>query len=127
MRSQIGQGQKWKREREKNTIERGQRNWPKQSKHSTVLTVLTVLTYSFCTYYGKQESRTSKEEIEKEMTLLTEEIEETKNNGEILLAMDANAKIGLLGENDSRKGKLIKKSVWWNRTVYYEQRHEMRR
>ena len=61
------------------------------------------------TYYDKQESRTSKEEIEKEMTLLTEEIEETKNNGEILLAMDANAKIGLLGENESRNDKLIKK------------------
>ena len=61
------------------------------------------------TYYGKQESRTSKEEIEKEMTSLTQEIEETKSNGVILLAMDANAKIGLLGENESRNGKLMKK------------------
>ena len=50
------------------------------------------------TYYGKQESRTSKEEIEKEMTLLTEELEEMKNEGEVLLTMDGNAKIGLLGE-----------------------------
>ena len=58
------------------------------------------------TYYGKQETRTSKDEIEKEMTLLQEEITEMKRDGEIYLAMDANAKIGLLNEPISRNGKL---------------------
>ena len=59
------------------------------------------------TYYGKQETRTNKSEIEKEMQLLNEEIEEMKKEGEILLAMDGNAKIGLLGEPISRNGKLL--------------------
>ena len=45
------------------------------------------------TYYGKQESRTNNLEIEKEMGLLEEEIKKIKKDGEILLAMDANAKI----------------------------------
>ena len=63
------------------------------------------------TYYGKQETRTNKEEIEKEMELLMEEIEEQKNEGEILLTMDGNAKIGLLGENVSRNGKLLLKLI----------------
>ena len=63
------------------------------------------------TYYGKQETRTNKEEIEKEMELLTEEIEEQKNEGEVLLTMDGNAKIGLLGENVSRNGKLLLKLI----------------
>ena len=55
------------------------------------------------TYYGKQETRTDKNEIEQEMHLLTEEIEERKNEGEILLLMDGNAKIGLLNEEVNRK------------------------
>ena len=59
------------------------------------------------TYYGKQETRTNKEEIEKEIELLMEEIEEQKNEGDILLTMDGNAKIGLLNENISRNGKLL--------------------
>ena len=58
-------------------------------------------------YYGKQESRTSKDEIENEMSLLKEEIREMCNEGEIIIAMDANAKIGLLGEEISRNGRLI--------------------
>ena len=58
------------------------------------------------TYYGKQE-RISSEDIEKEMTMLREEIEERKNDGEIFLAMDANAKIGILGEEKSRNGNKI--------------------
>ena len=53
------------------------------------------------TYYGKQETRTNKNEIEREMTLLNEEIEEIQKEGEILLTMDGNAKIGLLGEEIS--------------------------
>ena len=57
-------------------------------------------------YYGKQETRTSKNEIEREFQLLSEEIEEKSKEGEILLAMDANAKIGVLNEDVSRNGKL---------------------
>ena len=57
-------------------------------------------------YYGKQES-TSRNEIDKEMTLLTEEIIEMTNDGEILLVMDGNARIGLLNEPISRNGKLL--------------------
>ena len=58
-------------------------------------------------YYGQQESRTSKNEIEMEMCLLKEEIDEMQNEGEILIIMDANAKIGLLGEEKTRNGRLI--------------------
>ena len=58
-------------------------------------------------YYGKQESRTTRDEIEREMMLLTEEIEEMQRDGEILLAMDGNAQIGLLGEPISRNGKCL--------------------
>lgn len=58
-------------------------------------------------YYGKQESRVSKADIEYEMDLLTEELIERQSEGEILLAMDGNGKIGLLGEPVSRNGKLL--------------------
>ena len=58
-------------------------------------------------YYGKQETRTSKNEIEREFQLLSEEIEEKSKDGEIFLAMDANAKIGILNESISRNGKLL--------------------
>ena len=58
-------------------------------------------------YYGKQETRTSKNEIEREFQLLSEEIDEKSKDGEIFLAMDANAKIGILGEEISRNGKLL--------------------
>ena len=58
-------------------------------------------------YYGKQESRTSKDEIEREMALLQEEIMEMSNEGEIFLAMDGNAKLNILGEGLSRNGKLL--------------------
>ena len=59
------------------------------------------------TYYGKQETRTSKAEIEQEIQLLTEEIAEMKREGEIIIAMDGNAKIGILGEPISRNGILL--------------------
>ena len=59
------------------------------------------------TYYGKQESRTSKEEIEREMFLLKEEIIEMGREGEIFLCMDGNAKIGVLGEPISRNGSQL--------------------
>ena len=55
-------------------------------------------------YYGKQECRVSKSQIENEMQLLNEEIEEMKKDGNMLIVMDANAKIGLLGEEISRNG-----------------------
>ena len=59
------------------------------------------------TYYGKQESRTNKAEIEFEMRLLQEEITEMKQEGEVLIAMDANSKIGLMDEQISRNGTLM--------------------
>ena len=58
-------------------------------------------------YYGKQECRTTKAEIEVEMQLLNEEIEEMSREGEIFIAMDANAKVGLLGETISRNGQIL--------------------
>lgn len=63
----------------------------------------------FGVYYGRQESRVNKEEIEEEVDLLQEEIMEIQNEGEMLLAMDANGKIGILGEEPSRNGKLLQK------------------
>ena len=54
------------------------------------------------TYYGKQENKTTKDEIEREMMLLNEEISEMKQEGEIMIVMDGNAKIGILGEPISR-------------------------
>ena len=48
-------------------------------------------------YYGKQECRVNKDEIEQEMTLLQEEITEMKE-GEIFLSMDGNGKLGILNE-----------------------------
>ena len=60
----------------------------------------------FGVYYGKQESA-SQEDIKEEMDKLTEEILEMKASGEIILCMDGNAKIGLMGENSSRNGKIL--------------------
>ena len=62
-------------------------------------------------YYGKQETRTAKNDIEHEMALLKEEILEMKNEGEVLLTMDANAKIGILGEEISRNGEKFLKVI----------------
>ena len=59
------------------------------------------------TYYGRQESRCNKDEIEREMVLLTEEIKEMGREGEVMMAMDANTKTGILGESISRNGKLL--------------------
>ena len=60
-------------------------------------------------YYGKQEARCNKGEIEEEMSLLSEEIQEYANEGDVLIAMDGNGKMGLLGEEKSRNGKLLEK------------------
>ena len=62
-------------------------------------------------YYGKQEKRVTKNEIENEFGELTEEILEKKRDGDIMLCMDGNAKIGLLGEEVSRNGKVLLKMV----------------
>ena len=58
-------------------------------------------------YYGKQESRCSKDEIQNEMNLLSEEIEEFQKEGEVMMFMDGNGKLGLLGEQKSRNGLLL--------------------
>ena len=62
----------------------------------------------FCgVYYGKQESRTSLSQITLEMDNLTEEILDKSREGEILIFMDGNAKIGILDECISRNGRLL--------------------
>ena len=58
-------------------------------------------------YYGKQEARCNKNDIDDEMFFLSEEIEEYSNEGDIFMAMDANGKVGILGEEKSRNGKLL--------------------
>ena len=58
-------------------------------------------------YYGKQESTSNKVQIEDEMEKLKDELMEIQCEGEVIVCMDANAKIGLMGEETSRNGKLI--------------------
>ena len=58
-------------------------------------------------YYGKQESRVRKEEAEREFGELTEEVLELKQCGDVIIVMDANAKVGILGESVSRNGKYL--------------------
>ena len=41
------------------------------------------------------------------MNLRSEEIEEFKREGEIIIMMDGNGKLGLLGEEKSRNGKML--------------------
>ena len=60
-------------------------------------------------YYGKQETTCDMQRITDEMDLLSEELLEKKQEGEVILCMDANAKIGLINECVSRNGKLILK------------------
>ena len=69
-------------------------------------------------YYGKQESRCSKDEINVEMEKLSEEIQEYRNEGEVIVCMDGNGKIGLLGEEKSRNGKLIEEVVATNEMTF---------
>ena len=61
----------------------------------------------FGCYYGEQETRCSKEEIQNEMSILSEEIERYQKEGEVIIFMDGNGKIGLLGEEKSRNGTLL--------------------
>ena len=58
-------------------------------------------------YYGKQETGVTKEEIETEFGELTQEILEIKQYGDVIICMDANAKIGILGEPISRNGQCL--------------------
>ena len=57
-------------------------------------------------YYGKQESD-NKEDVREEIDNLTEEILELQSTGEILLFMDGNGKLGLIGEEISRNGGFL--------------------
>ena len=61
-------------------------------------------------YYGKQESRCMKAEIENEMDLLSEEIEENRNEVEVLIYMHGNGKIGILNEKKKQKWKATRRS-----------------
>ena len=66
----------------------------------------------FCgVYYGKQETRTTKEQITLEMDNLSEEILEKQKQGDVLIFMDANAKLGILGEAVSRNGKFLQNAI----------------
>ena len=58
-------------------------------------------------YYGKQESRNSRDDMLLEMDLFCTEIHEKKDEGEVIVFMDGNGKIGLLGEEVSRNGALL--------------------
>ena len=49
-------------------------------------------------YYGKQERRCNKADIDEEMNLLSEEIEQYQKEGDLVISMDGNGKVGLLGE-----------------------------
>ena len=73
------------------------------------------------TYYGKQESA-SKDEIENEFELLSEELKEMEKDGELFLAMDGNAKLGLLGEEISRNGKILERVIEENDLVLINSR-----
>ena len=75
-------------------------------------------------YYGKQETRTNKEEIQREMMLLNEEIVEMSKDGEIVLCMDGNAKVGILGEPISRNGHLLLEVIESTNLILMNKRHK---
>ena len=58
-------------------------------------------------YYGKQESRNSTQVMKEEMDKLCEEIMDKSKDGEVIVFMDANAKINILNEGTSRNGGLL--------------------
>ena len=58
-------------------------------------------------YYGKQESRNNRDEMLKEMDDLGNEIQEKISEGDVILFMDGNGKIGILGEDISRNGNFL--------------------
>ena len=57
-------------------------------------------------YYGKQEGN-SNEQIRQEMDKLSEEILDKRNEGEVIIFTDGNAKINILNEGISRNGKML--------------------
>ena len=57
-------------------------------------------------YYGKQESRNNRNEMLLEMDKLSDEIQEKQNEDEVMVFMVGNGKIGILGEDISRNGRL---------------------
>ena len=58
-------------------------------------------------YYGKQESRNNRDEMLKEMDEFGSEIHGKMTEGDVILFMDGNGKIGLLGEEISRNGNFL--------------------
>ena len=58
-------------------------------------------------YYGRQETGVNKEEIINEIEKLKEEILEVQGEGDMILMMDGNGKIGLMNEKKSRNGILL--------------------
>ena len=58
------------------------------------------------------------------MDKLSEEIEKFKNDGEIIVCMDGNGKIGILGEEKSRNGKLIEEVVASHEMVFLNKSRE---
>ena len=58
-------------------------------------------------YYGKQECRINKTDIDEEMNLLSEEIEEYQKEGDLVICMDGNGKVGILGGRNDSKWKII--------------------
>ena len=62
-------------------------------------------------YYGKQETEGKKEDREIEIGLLTEEVSEMQQDGEVMLFMDANAKTGLMNEPITGNGRLLLQMV----------------
>ena len=58
-------------------------------------------------YYGLQETRNTRNEMMVEMDKLSDEIQEKQADGEVVLFMDGNGKIGLLGEGISRNGRFL--------------------
>ena len=55
--------------------------------------------------------KVSLEKIKEEFDELTDELAEVNSLGEVILCMDANAKIGLMGEDISRNGDLMIKAL----------------
>merc|ERR1712228_795599 len=49
----------------------------------------------------------NRKDIEEEMDKLSDELMEKSNEGEVILCTDANGKVGLMGEEVSRNGRLI--------------------
>ena len=58
-------------------------------------------------YYGKQERGNNRNDMLIEMDRLSTEIQNKKNEGEVIIFMDGNGKIGMLGEDVSQNGEML--------------------